>query len=48
MSNDTQSQSAHLKTLSAAGAGLGATLAATLATACCVPILAPLIVAVLG
>lgn len=48
MSNDTQSQSAHLKTLGAAGAGLGATLAATLATVCCVPILAPLIVTVLG
>ncbi len=48
MNNDTQSQSADLKTLGAAGAGFGASLAATLATACCVPILAPLIVTVLG
>lgn len=36
------------RTVTVAGAGLGASLAATLATACCVPILAPLIVAVLG
>lgn len=48
MSPDTPSQSADPRTIGAAGVGLGATVAATLATACCVPILAPLIVAVLG
>src|SRR5262245_25128439 len=35
-------------TLGAAAAGAGSALAAVLATSCCVPILAPLIVAVLG
>jgi MerT mercuric transport protein len=34
--------------LGAAAAGAGSALAAVLATSCCVPILAPLIVAVLG
>ena len=35
-------------TLGAAAAGAGSALAAVLASSCCVPILAPLIVAVLG
>ena len=43
-SNNPRSQG----TLGAAAAGAGSALAAVLASSCCVPILAPLIVAVLG
>ena len=48
MSLNAETFAVDRKAATAASAGLGATLAAVLATACCVPILAPLIVAVLG